>query len=59
MASLTIAGSALAALAAKPEKAKTYSGTVERSGTSISFKLPSLLTASLGPSRAGRSSSMS
>lgn len=39
MASLTIAGSALAAVAAKPEKGKTYSGTVERSGTSISFRV--------------------
>lgn len=39
LASLTIAGSALAAAAAKPEKGKTYSGTVKRFGTPISFRV--------------------
>lgn len=39
LASLTVAGSALAAAAAKPEKGKTYSGTVKRFGTSISFRV--------------------
>ena len=37
LASLTTAGSAVAALAAKPAKGKTYSGKIERYGTPISF----------------------
>jgi hypothetical protein len=39
LAGLTIAGTALAAVAAQPEKGKTYSGTIKRYGTPISFSV--------------------
>jgi hypothetical protein len=39
LASLAIAGTALAALAVKPEKGKTYSGTIKRYRTPISFRV--------------------
>ena len=39
LAGLTVAGTALAAVAAQPEKGKTYSGTIKRYGTPISFSV--------------------
>lgn len=39
LAGLTIAGSALAAVAAQPEKGKMYNGTIKRYGTPISFSV--------------------
>lgn len=39
LASLITVGSAVAALAAKPTKGKTYSGKIERYGTPISFRV--------------------
>lgn len=39
LAGLTIAGTGLAAVAAQPEKGKTYSGTIKRYGTPISFSV--------------------
>lgn len=39
LAGLTVAGTALAAVGVQPEKGKTYSGTIKRFGTPISFSV--------------------